>query len=209
MKKVLGILLMILGLFGLLLLMIDFNLVILITSPVVIVGGWKMFKQKKVKKEVFTPPVSPQTLYKNKMDFNVVGISKTNDKGKDIQSLIGDYVEEQIQAEYIDAYDGMTNKEIIEDGDRIFEADLSGSFEIKLVPEPENPYDPNAIKVVHNEMGHIGYVPAHTTDKVKDATKGPHRLEWQLLGGKFKYADEDDKIVKETLNYGMNILIKY
>lgn len=42
---------------------------------------------------------------------------------------------------------------------------------ITLVPEPDNPHDPDAIKVVHPVVGHIGYVPADYTDDVRDYVK--------------------------------------
>lgn len=50
----------------------------------------------------------------------------------------------------------------------LFEKSGSG---ITLVPEPDNPHDPNAIKVVHHAIGCIGYVPADFTDEVRDYIK--------------------------------------
>lgn len=47
----------------------------------------------------------------------------------------------------------------------LFEPSGSG---ITLEPEPDNPHDPNAIKVVHHAVGCIGYVPADFTDEVRD-----------------------------------------
>lgn len=50
----------------------------------------------------------------------------------------------------------------------LFEPSGSG---ITLAPEPDNPHDPNAIKVVHHAVGCIGYVPANFTDEVRDYIK--------------------------------------
>lgn len=37
--------------------------------------------------------------------------------------------------------------------------ELKDGDELELIPEPDNPYDPNAIKVMKGEF-HLGYVPA-------------------------------------------------
>lgn len=50
-----------------------------------------------------------------------------------------------------------------------------GGFVGKLVPEPDNEFDPNAIKVVHQDGTHLGYIPAKETATVR-----------MYLGEKFK-----------------------
>jgi len=42
----------------------------------------------------------------------------------------------------------------------------------KLVREPENKHDPNAIKVVVEDDLHIGYVPQHQTEMFKEFSEG-------------------------------------
>ena len=41
-----------------------------------------------------------------------------------------------------------------------------GRVECALVPEPENEYDPDAIKIVAEDRHHLGYIPSGQTDTV-------------------------------------------
>ena len=45
-----------------------------------------------------------------------------------------------------------------------------GRVECALVPEPENEYDHNAIKVVAEDSHHLGYIPTEQTDFVRSLT---------------------------------------
>lgn len=45
-----------------------------------------------------------------------------------------------------------------------------GRIECALVPEPENEYDHNAIKVVAEDSHHLGYIPTEQTDFVRSLT---------------------------------------
>jgi hypothetical protein len=42
-----------------------------------------------------------------------------------------------------------------------------GRVECALVPEPQNEYDPNAIKVVASDRHHLGYIPSDMADFVR------------------------------------------
>ena len=42
-----------------------------------------------------------------------------------------------------------------------------GYFHARLVPEPTNDFDPNAIKIIHEGNIHVGYIPAASTDHVR------------------------------------------
>ena len=48
-----------------------------------------------------------------------------------------------------------------------------GEFEGRLVAEPSNPYDKNAIKILASDGHHVGYVPKDRTDEVRKVTKLP------------------------------------
>lgn len=48
-----------------------------------------------------------------------------------------------------------------------------GEFVGRLVAEPENEHDPNAISVRHKDGRHIGYVPKNLTQKVRDFKELP------------------------------------
>lgn len=43
-----------------------------------------------------------------------------------------------------------------------------GEFDGQLVAEPDNVYDPNAIKVVHEDGHHLGYIPQDDTLDVRN-----------------------------------------
>ena len=45
-----------------------------------------------------------------------------------------------------------------------------GRVECALVPEPENEYDPDAIKIVADDRHHLGYIPSEQTDFVRSLT---------------------------------------
>ena len=46
-------------------------------------------------------------------------------------------------------------------------SDYEGKFIGELVPEPSNQHDPNAIKIIHKDGKHLGYVPAEETEQLR------------------------------------------
>ena len=52
-----------------------------------------------------------------------------------------------------------------------------GRVECALVPEPDNEYDPDAIKIVAEDRHHLGYIPTEHTDFVRSlaANEFPYR----------------------------------
>lgn len=136
--------------------------------------------------------------------FSVAGVTQDG-RQKLLKQLVVD------EKEYLDSndlYGGYSNSEIRNYGGNYYEVDISGTeFELSLIPEPENEYDPNAIKVVHKDIGKIGYVPKERTKSILNILdKNNYRIEWWLRGGKRKYYDDyDDKVRTETLSYGVLI----
>ena len=59
-----------------------------------------------------------------------------------------------------------------------------------LVPEPNNEYDPNAIKILAIDRHHIGYIPVEQTDFVRSLTceDFPYKCEAYI----YEAEDEDD-----------------
>ena len=70
---------------------------------------------------------------------------------------IGDYVEFNIA--------GITHSEHIDEH--------LGEFVATLVPDPTNPYDANAIKIMTDNGHRVGYVPRDTTATIRDFTTLP------------------------------------
>ncbi|KRM95986.1 hypothetical protein FC19_GL001469 [Liquorilactobacillus aquaticus DSM 21051] len=130
--------------------------------------------------------------------------------------------------DFFDPYDGWTAGDIKEFSpyEKVFETDLQGAVSaITFETEPENKYDPNAIKVIatlDEKKYMLGYVPAKQTGKVLDILKKQNRgeisprVEYELTGGKYKLADDDEndfsddpklKIYTGKREYGFNIKI--
>lgn len=51
--------------------------------------------------------------------------------------------------------------------------DYLGEFVGTLEPEPDNPYDQNAIKVLASDGHHVGYVPKDMTKEIRDNAQLP------------------------------------
>lgn len=165
---------------------------------------------------------SPAPTSSTRFTFNVAGVTKHNDKNKDIQKLLRRYGKLYCEENLIELYGGYTNKEILE---YVFEVsefvDLEfKDTEISFVPEPTNAYDPNAIKVFidygNEEKHHIGYVPKKHTSELKEIldSKSVLALTACYVGGKFKESDYDlekdkDIVVTNELTLGVEVKIMY
>ena len=67
-----------------------------------------------------------------------------------------------------------------------------GFIDAALVPEPNNEFDPNAIKIVAIDRHHLGYIPAEQTDFVRSLTgeSFPYRCKCEVIES---YSDDDEK----------------
>ena len=97
----------------------------------------------------------------------------------------------------------MTNEQILKKypGKKIFRYYYI-SEPVQLVPEPTNPHDSNAIKVMINNI-HVGYVPATACNIVKQyMTSGPYTLSAKITGGEYKliYSDGHSDNFSEPLS---------
>lgn len=160
----------------------------------------------------------------NLFSFRTAGISLENDKGKDIQSTLQRYARKYCKENDIDLFGGYTNKEILEDyflSEGVSEfCDLSfDNKQVIFVPEPDNPYDKNAIKIYLDfdfDQLHIGYVPKKYTKKLMNIinTKEVVSFDGKIIGGNIKEMVMDDytdkwKVEKKQLTLGFEIDIIY
>lgn len=82
---------------------------------------------------------------------------------------------------------------------------------VELVPEPLNPHDPNAIKVIIGEK-HVGYIKAGSCKHILNLIK-EHRIikiDYEITGGDYInvwHDGADHKIEKGRLNYGIALFI--
>lgn len=147
----------------------------------------------------------------SKFNTYIAGVTHKNDEGKDIQRLFKDYVSLNYDSTNFEDY---TNDEIIENDLKINEYNLVEINTITLLPDPNNIYDSNAIKIIHKDLGHIGYIPSENCIDVKNFISTDKKIEFiiSFRGGKTKFVETDenleDKVVTEEKNYYVDLTIK-
>ena len=88
--------------------------------------------------------------------------------------------------------------------------------DVQLEDEPDNPHDPNAIKVLADGV-HIGYVPSRNTNKVRQLLKKSPTVICDIYGGPSKivfedYNDDGKEVYtmkKSNHNIGAEVILKY
>lgn len=151
---------------------------------------------------------------KDTFDTIVAGITHKSPNGVSIQSILKKYVKENYDTDRFDKddYDYWTNDEIEDFEFEVNQYELYETGTISLVPDPNNPYDPNAIMVLHKDMGMIGYIPKN--DNINLATFLNNdfdnvRVDMELESGPYKYYDlETDKVKKKNNPYYLRLYIK-
>lgn len=148
----------------------------------------------------------------------VAGVKYKNPYGQSRQKLIKDYVKECHNCDIFDKddYDYVSDKDIEEAYDfgwekRYYQYELEEFDTIKLVKEPENPYDEHAIAIIHEEMGHIGYIPRKHIHKVKKLMDCGRDLSFKIIlnGGRYKYYDGyEEKIKTANDPYYLDLIIE-
>lgn len=78
-----------------------------------------------------------------------------------------------------------------------------GSFIGKLVREPDNEFDQNAIKVLHEDGTHIGYIKSADTDAVRQML-GKEFKPYPVVG-QVKFVEEEDE--EEGEDPGENLVL--
>ena len=147
-----------------------------------------------------------------KISFRVAGV--TNYK-KAVKQACNDIAEDNGIPEYSRYYGNLSAKEIREEleeyGLKIYKYQDLDVFDIKLVPEPDNQYDSNAIKVLIFDH-HVGYVPKKIARSIRhyfDDTKYDFVLEGEIKGGPYKEWDdyEEKVITNNDLDIGFEIYL--
>lgn len=108
----------------------------------------------------------------------------------------------------------MSKKEIIECGmeeERIWKYSFYPT-RVELRPEPDNPYDPNAIKVIVDGQ-HIGYIKKGSCSRVLKAINENRiqRIECTIGGGPYKIVEENDdyeyEMYRESADYSVTLTV--
>lgn len=78
-----------------------------------------------------------------------------------------------------------------------------GRIECALVPEPENEFDPNAIKIVAEDRHHLGYIPSKQTDFMRAFTGNsfPYRCTAFIVA-------KEDEVTGRTFFVGHVYIVK-
>lgn len=147
-----------------------------------------------------------------KILFRVAGVTKYKKEVKEACNLIA---EDNGIPEYAKYYSNLSTTELREEleeyGLKVFKYQDLDFFNIELVPEVDNKYDPNAIKVlIFNN--HVGYVPAtiaKTIRKYFDNKKYNFVIEGEIKGGPYKEWDDlNDKVITNNdLDIGFEIYL--
>lgn len=147
-----------------------------------------------------------------KILFRVAGVTKYKKAVKEACNMIA---EDNGIPEYAKYYSNLSTKELREEleeyGLKVFKYQDLDFFNIELVPEVDNKYDPNAIKVlIFNN--HVGYVPAtvaKTIRKYFDNKKYNFVIEGEIKGGPYKEWDDlNDKVITiNDLDIGFEIYL--
>lgn len=143
------------------------------------------------------PSLSDESI--KRYSFNVAGISHHEDEIIDRLLIEND--------EY-----SMSKKDLIEMGmedTKIFRYE-GLSTNVQLIPEPDNEYDKNAIKVVADGV-HIGYVPSKETATIKELLNiDDLKIGCSFYGGEYKILYTDSNTVKkEKWNIGAKVTLAY
>jgi HIRAN domain len=151
---------------------------------------------------------------KDTFDTYVAGVTYKNPNGVSIQSILKEYVKENYDTNRFDKddYDYWTNKEIEEFEFEVYQYELYETGTISLVPEPDNPYDSNAIMVIHDDIGMIGYIPRDDNTNLAIFLRNNFddiSVDMELRSGPYKYYDlETDKVKKKNNPYHIRLYIK-
>lgn len=138
--------------------------------------------------------------------YHVAGTTFYEDAILSLASENSDY--EMSKRDLIDA--GMTDEKIWE-----YEFDPSN---VKLVPEPENPHDPNAVKVIVDGE-HVGYIKKGSCKHILKLIAEDRilKIDCEIGGGNYKivseeYDDEKDKEVytleRDKTNFFVTLTIR-
>ena len=100
---------------------------------------------------------------------DLVGDTKTLNAIDD-KTYNGPFPEHRSDGGFLSMYDNLRILSIAGINHRTGIDRYVGRVECTLVPEPENEFDPNAIKIVAEDRHHLGYIPSQQTDFMRAFT---------------------------------------
>lgn len=175
-----------------------------ISIPVFALGLYKGTIPKDTPSEK-SSPVSPSELSGAAVpetrsvifDADVNGL---DDEGRSFQDIISFFARERIHPG--SRFEGLTDDEIVRLRMGVYETELTGLGEIKLIS------DGTRIRVIHDEMGHVGNVPESKSADVLSVLDGDNRYRviWQVYGGRYKgYDPESGAVASKDSQYTVHV----
>lgn len=144
----------------------------------------------------------------NLVEYIVHGISYDNEDGHSIQKLLSGFVKE----EYED--DKLTNAEVKEELEYDDKVYLYPTMDISIKLEPTE-FDGEPAVKVYGETSplvfeHIGWIPKRKAAEVINIiTNNDYEVTGELLGGPYKYLDDDNKIKSDSTEFGCRVTLAY
>lgn len=131
------------------------------------------------------------------------------------QSNIKKIVKEIAEFDSIEKYEGFTNKEILEYYyDDIWEYPPIETLYTKLIKEPNNKFDANAVRIEissdNDSYYKVGYIPSSDLKKLDELIKEFNVFSAVIMGGNIKTIDFDtdkdkDVVIVEKKEYCINL----
>lgn len=154
----------------------------------------KLFKAKAKAAETVTPteqPASPEPVFKN---FQLKGVFAHEDE------IFHNLMERNSEYDY-------TKSDMIEycvPGFPVYKW-IPRELPAQLIPEPDNKYDPNAIRVDVGGIA-VGYIPKENCAEVlNDLESGKiENVAYEIAGGAFKLLEEDYDPIKDKSKYAVS-----
>lgn len=144
----------------------------------------------------------------NFKEYKVHGISYDNDEGRSIQKLLSKYVKEEFDD---DKLSNAEIKEELEYDDRVY---VYPTMDINVTLEPTTFDGEPAVKVMGEVSPliyeHIGWIPKREAAQVIEIISNNEcDITAELIGGPYKYRDEDDKIRSDSTEFGCRVYVAY
>lgn len=132
-------------------------------------------------------PIKPIVKQENKLNVSKVETHKVTG----VSFRENEILKLGLENEYYD----LSCNELTELGywdERIYQYEFNTN-KVELLPEPTNPHDPKAIKVMIDDV-HVGYIKAGSCSRIHNLLNDDKilKIECEIRGGKYKYIGYDD-----------------
>lgn len=140
------------------------------------------------------------TKLEDNIDFHIftytssmVGLYHVNKDGNIRYQILYDYLNDVLDDDK--RYDGYKESDILSEDyynpERLYEYSYKEVNTVQLEMEPDNQFDQHPIKVVHKEMGDLGYLPVIHKDNVADIIVNHNLVTVEMVVKGGKYIDID------------------